>query len=156
MTIDRTLNLRPGVIDIANNVDNLLSDVDALFDAVDFLTGVTYDSSDLTFRNDFEPYNDNSTQDVIEIMKIGALVSIHGSVKKTTAQSVAGNLSIAALPSELTPRYRQSTINAATGMNRYMTVVNTDGLLSLARFGIDTNVGVPANTWLRIDITYVL
>ena len=153
MAVDRTLNLRPGVIDIANNVDYLIDDVEAIFD---FITPVTYDSSDLTFRNDFEPYNDSANTDVIEITRIGTLVSIHGSIRKPSAQSAAGNILIAELPTELTPRYRQTAVNAATGMNRYMLSVNPDGLIGMARFGADTNIAIPANAWLRIDITYVL
>ena len=59
MAIDRTLDLRPATIDIADNVDDILK----------LLTPVIYDKNAITFETGFEPYNETVAEQKIKITK---------------------------------------------------------------------------------------
>lgn len=160
MAIDRTLTLRPGVIDIADAVDALqqaLSAQAATISALEnSLDPVIYDSSILTFSNGFEPYDETSPLNKIVIVKQLDTVYITGSVRKVGDQETAGDIVIANIPDYLLPKTRKNVMNGATGMNRYMMTVNPSSAMYAQRFGTDSLVIIPNNTWLRIDIVYNL
>lgn len=142
MAVDRSLNLRPGVLDIADIVDNLLEQV----------TPIAYDSTDLTFNQDFEQY-DSTTQNKISVIKIGNTVYMSGGVKCVTAQTTTPVIMLT-LPSVLAPTTRKMFIQTGSGMNRYMLTVSPTGDVYADRYGTTTNTNIPANAFLRIDCSY--
>lgn len=145
MAVDRSLNLRPGVLDIADIVDNLLEQLEP----------TVYTAQDLTFLNDFEQYS-TSADNVIRITKVGNAVYIKGAIKPT--QTIPANQATNAcnLPSACVPTTSSYFVEQGSQMNRYCLKVSSTGVLEVSRYGTNTNSQISAGAWLRIDCSYRL
>lgn len=172
VAVDRTKTLRPGVIDIANIVDSLLTSVSALQSSVSTLqssvstlqTKVTaletatkktvYDAAAITFESGFEQY-DTGVNDAIEVTLFGNYVFISGAVRVTTEQA-AGTVQFGRIRSNCRPAKRKVFVQNGSGQNKYCFMIYPNGTMWLSRYGVATNIAASANAWLRIDCAYAL
>lgn len=165
MAVDRTKTLRPGVIDIANIVDNLLTAVNTLQSSVSSLqTKVTaletatkktvYGASAITFESGFEQY-DTGVNDAIEVTLFGNYVFLSGAVRVTTEQA-AGTVQFGRIRTNCRPNKRKIFVQNGSGQNKYCLMIYPNGTLWLSRYGVASNIAASANAWLRIDCAYAI
>lgn len=90
--------------------------------------------------------------------KRGRIVTLDGMIK-TTAQQSTGVKTIGRVPLGCEPLYIQQhviqTSGGSGGMNRILTRVYPDGHMIVERYGINSNIAIPANTSFFIPITYI-
>lgn len=165
MAVDRTKTLRPGVVDIANIVDNLLTTVNVLQSSVSSLqTKVTalenatkktvYDASAITFESGFEQY-DTGVNDAIEVTLFGNYVFISGAVRVTTEQA-AGTIQFGRIRTNCRPGKRKIFVQNGSGQNKYCLMIYPNGTMWLSRYGVASNIAAGVNAWLRIDCAYAI
>lgn len=158
MAVDRTKTLRPGVIDIANIVDSLLTQVNTLQTKVAALETATkktvYDSGAITFESGFEQY-DSGVNDAIEVTLFGNYVFLSGAVRVTTEQA-AGTVQFGRIRSNCRPAKRKIFVQNGSGQNKYCLMIYSNGTMWLSRYGVASNIAASANAWLRIDCAYAL
>ena len=172
MAVDRTKTLRPGVIDIANIVDGLLTSVNTLQSSVNSLQSsvstlqtkvsaleiatkkTVYDSTAITFESGFEQY-DTAANDAIEVTLFGNYVFISGAVRVTVEQA-AGTVQFGRIRSNCRPAKRKVFVQNGSGQNKWCLMVYPNGTMWLSRYGVATNIATPVNAWLRIDCAYAL
>lgn len=159
MAVDRTKTLRPGVIDIANIVDNLQTTVSALQTKVTALETATkktvYDASAITFESGFEQY-DTGVNDAIEVTLFGNYVFISGAVRVTTEQQAAGTVQFGRIRTNCRPSKRKIFVQNGSGQNKYCLMIYPNGTMWLSRYGVATNIAASVNAWLRIDCAYAI
>lgn len=112
----------------------------------------------LTIANGFKLYNDNAKAQP-KYKVCGSVVTVTGALSPSAAiTSNATPMTIATgIPSEYCPQYTQYAICQGSGMAHWLLSVDTDGKLTMARYGTataltDTTVG--AGTWLPFTLTY--
>lgn len=158
MAVDRTKTLRPGVVDIANIVDGLLTSVSALQTKVAALETATkktvYDATAITFESGFEQY-DTGVNDAIEVTLFGNYVFISGAVRVTTEQA-AGTVQFGRIRTNCRPAKRKIFVQNGSGQNKYCLMIYPNGTMWLSRYGVASNIAAGVNAWLRIDCAYAI
>ena len=143
MAIDRTLDLRPGVLDIADNVDNILT----------LLTPTILNASNVTFSSDFEQYS-TASSNKINITVLNGIVYMSGAVKPKVEIASSGEHVILTLPNYCKPKNDKIFIQQGSQSNKFMMRIDTYGKVSMARYGTSSYINCPAGAFLRIDCAY--
>lgn len=145
MAVDRTLDLRPGVIDIADNVDDIIT----------MLTPTVLTASDLTFSSEFEQYS-TSAQNRVNITVIAGMVFLSGAVKPVVEIPSTGEHVIATLPASCRPQNQKYFVCQGSQRNVYTLIVKTNGEITLSRYGTTAYTKCPAGAFIRIECAYTI
>lgn len=145
MAVDRSLNLRPGVLDIADIVDGILEQI----------TPVTLGADGVTWGNGFEQYSTSTTHQV-RVERIGRAVYMSGAVKNLVERQANDQNTILTLPSGFRPSTSKVFVEQGGAINKYMMFVNPNGNVTISRYGTTQNANVPVNAYLRIDCAFAL
>ena len=88
----------------------------------------------------------------------GGMVTVTGAVKPVTAYtSGTDRVKFASgLPTAIRPATSLSFLCPGSGMNRWICGVETDGSLTVSRYGVTEGVTVPTTAWLVFTITYAV
>lgn len=88
----------------------------------------------------------------------GGMVTVTGAVKPVTAYtSGTERITFASgLPSAVRPAASMSFLCPGSGMNRWICGIETDGRLTISRYGITEGVNVPTTAWLVFTCTYAV
>jgi hypothetical protein len=86
----------------------------------------------------------------------GNLVTVMGAVSpKTAYTSSATKVTIASgLLAEIRPDLPLSFVCQGSGLNRWTLGIETNGTLTISRYGITDNISVPTTAWLIFNCTY--
>lgn len=107
----------------------------------------------LTVASGFEVYGTNTNP---KYRVNGNVVTITGAVKPTA--TVTSNTVGVDFASGITDVYRPEVglqfVCQGSGINRWLLSVNTDGTLSVSRYGTNTYVDIPSGAWLTFNVTY--
>lgn len=88
----------------------------------------------------------------------GGMVTVTGAVKPVTAYtSGTDRITFASgLPSAVRPTTSLSFLCPGSGMNRWICGIETDGRLTISRYGVTEGVSVPTTAWLVFTCTYAV
>jgi hypothetical protein len=86
----------------------------------------------------------------------GNLVTVQGCVSpKTAFTSSATKVTVASgLLTEIRPDLPLSFVCQGSGLNRWTCGIETNGTITISRYGITDNVSVPTTAWLIFNCTY--
>ena len=88
--------------------------------------------------------------------KRAGIVTIKGVIKfSSTAQSAAGSVYIGKVPSGFEPIDTVTFVQTGPGQNKFRMLIYDNGNIQVDRYGIATNIAIPANAWLSISCTYI-
>ena len=145
MAIDRTLDLRPGVLDIADNVDDILT----------ILTPTILNANDVTFSSDFEQYS-SSAANRVNIVKIAGMVFLSGAVKPKV-EIPTGEHVIFTLPNSCKPTTDKYFVCQGSQSNKYTLRIHSDtGEVTMSRYGTVSYLVCPVGAFLRIESAYTI
>lgn len=88
----------------------------------------------------------------------GGMVTVTGAVKPVEAYT-SGTTRVkfaSGLPTAVRPATSLSFICPGSGMNRWICGIETDGTLTVSRYGVDEGVTVPTSAWLVFTCTYAV
>ena len=107
----------------------------------------------LTIDSAFNSYSDN-TQPRYRVN--GSLVTVMGAVSpKTAYTSSTTKVNIASgIPEGLRPDTPLTFICQGSGLNRWACGIETNGTITISRYGITENASVPTTAWLIFNCTY--
>lgn len=108
----------------------------------------------LTLASGFEVYGSGTTP---KYRVNGNLVTITGAVKPAAAvtSNTTGVQFASGIPSYFCPKgVAQQFVCQGSGINRWLMSVNTDGSVSVSRYGTNSYVEISAGAWLTFCVTY--
>lgn len=107
----------------------------------------------LTIDSAFNAYSDN-TQPMYRVN--GSLVTVMGAVSpKAAYTSSTTKVNIASgIPEGLRPDTPLTFVCQGSGLNRWACGIETNGTITISRYGITDNVSVPTTAWLIFNCTY--
>ena len=111
--------------------------------------------TNLTLDDGFALYNSLSANQP-QYRVSGNLVTVKGCVSPITAYT-SGTTKVpiaSGIPSEYRPDAALSFVCQGSGMNRWVLGVETNGTITISRYGITEGVSVPTNAWLVFHCTY--
>lgn len=106
-----------------------------------------------TLTSDFVAYNSTF---VNQYRKIGKIVFVEGGVKPTAQITANSETTIFTLPSGYRPSKQIIIICQGSGMNRWCLTVNTNGNVTIQRYGTTSNIAIPTNAWLPFSVTFAI
>lgn len=118
-----------------------------------FVVGGGTDWRNLTITGNFEVYSTNTNP---KYRVNGNLVTITGAVKPTatiTSNTTGVNFATG-INALYRPKVAQQFVCQGSGINRWLLSVNTDGTISVSRYGTNAYVDMTAGTWLSFCVTY--
>lgn len=109
----------------------------------------------LSLDSAFSLYGDNSDNQPMYRVS-GNTVTVKGVVSpKTAFTSSATKVTIASgIPEAYRPPSIVSAICQGSGMNRWNFTVETNGTITISRYGVTENASVPTSAWLIFCVTY--
>lgn len=117
------------------------------------ITGGCTSWNNLTILSGFELYGTN-TQPRYRVN--GNIVTIMGAVKPTA--TVTSNTTGVNFASGIAAQYRPPVslhfVCQGSGINRWLLTVNTDGTISVGRYGTNDYVNIPTGAWLTFTVSY--
>lgn len=107
----------------------------------------------LTIDAAFNPYSDNTAP---RYKVNGNLVTVMGAVSpKTAYTSSATKVTCASgIPEALRPDTPLTFVCQGSGLNSWACGIETNGTVTVSRYGITENVSVPTSAWLIFNCTY--
>lgn len=107
----------------------------------------------LTIDAAFNPYSDSTAP---RYRVNGSLVTVMGAVSpKTAYTSSATKVTCASgIPEALRPDTPLTFVCQGSGMNRWACGIETNGTVTVSRYGVAENVSVPTSAWLIFNCTY--
>lgn len=119
------------------------------------LVSANYNWTNLTLDDAFKAYNGESNN-TPKYKVSGNLVTVTGVVSpKEEYTSSNTKVPIASgIPANLRPSMAQTFICQGSSSNRWSCGVETNGTITIARYGVSGYVNVPNNAWLPFTITY--
>lgn len=110
-----------------------------------------------TLTSSFETYSGN-TENTLKYRRKGNVVYVKGVVTPTaTLTGGTDNVNITTLPAGYRPAVQQNFICQGSGTAIWLCTVTSAGIIRFARYRTgDTWANAAANTWLPIDISFIL
>ena len=107
----------------------------------------------LTIDAAFKAY---STNTVPQYRVNGSLVTVMGAVSPLTAYTSSADKVVmcSGIPEALRPSTPLTFVCQGSGMNRWACGIETNGNVTVSRYGITENVSVPTSAWLIFNCTY--
>lgn len=137
---------------------------------IDGIQGYDYRNTDVSFgldlndmirKRDFlitpaSGFSVYASDDIPVAERHGRLVELSGAFKNNSIITAANQPFTvnAPLPQWARPRKVQRRILQGSGMSRFLIVVNTDGTITISRYGVSTTTDLPVGAWLNISMTY--
>lgn len=112
---------------------------------------------DATLTSSFETYAGN-TENALKYRRKGGVVHVKGVVTpKATLTGGVDNVNITTLPAGYRPAVQQNFLCQGSGTAVWLCTVTASGVIRFARYRTgDTWANAAANTWLPIDISFIL
>lgn len=111
---------------------------------------------DATLTNDFIPYANNSDNKP-KYRKKNGVVYIRGCVSPSTElEASATGKVIFTLPTGYRTTYGIVKICQGSGKNVWCLAVNTNGTVTISRYGTTANAKVPTTAWLPFEISFAI
>ena len=109
----------------------------------------------LTIDSAFNVYSSN-TQPKYRVN--GNLVTVSGAVSPKVAYTSSTTKVVIAsgIPEYLRPDVALSFVCQGSGMNRWTCGVETNGTITISRYGVTENISVPTTAWLIFNCTYTI
>lgn len=108
----------------------------------------------LTLTSTFTNYGAD-TNNTPRYRRIGNIVHIKGMITPTAQISANQSTTISTVPVDIRPIYTNIvTVCQGSGINRWSCNIETNGRMLIERYGSDSNIAIPAGTWLPFSITY--
>lgn len=119
--------------------------------------GLYTDWTLLTLDDAFQAYNGNDNYKP-RYKAYGNVVTVRGVVSpKSKFTSSTSLVTMASdLPETLRPKIQLSFICQGSGFNRWQCIIDTDGTISMSRYGITAAEAVPTSAWLTFCCTYIV
>lgn len=137
-----------------------LSEEDGLLDIglpVRARQGIIVDTEwvDLTIANGFALYNGTSANQA-KYKATGNVVTVMGVLSPTAefTSSTTGVTIASGIPANLRPSVNLQFVCQGSGMNRWTCSVNTNGTVTIARYGVTEATTVTVGAWLPFCVTY--
>lgn len=113
------------------------------------------DWTNLTLSSGFVPYGNNAANHP-RYKVSGNVVTVTGTVSPATAYQSSNDPVVFAsgIPAEYCPDYRHAFLCQGSGFNRWMLTIETDGTLSVSRYGSTGHAEVGTSAWLIFTATY--
>jgi hypothetical protein len=107
----------------------------------------------LTIDSAFVAYSDNTPP---KYRVNGSLVTVMGALSpKTAFTSSATKVTMASgIPEGLRPDIALSFVCQGSGLNRWTCGIETNGTVTVSRYGVTENISVPTTAWLIFNCTY--
>lgn len=86
--------------------------------------------------------------------KVGNVVEVVGTLKPTEQIAASGAV-IGTLPKGCKPQIAQYTLHQGSGMNRWLLLADTNGNLSVSRYGTTAETAIPSGTWMPFSVTFL-
>ena len=120
-----------------------------------FIVGGCTSWVNLTLDDAFALYNGTAVNQP-QYRVSGNLVTVKGCVSpKTAYTSSATKVTIASgIPAEYRPDAALSFVCQGSGLNRWTLGIETNGTITISRYGITENISVPTTAWLVFHCTY--
>lgn len=121
------------------------------------LAGLDTGWKDATLTSSFETYAGN-TENALKYRRKGGVVHVKGVVTpKATLTGGVDNVNITTLPAGYRPAVQQNFLCQGSGTAVWLCTVTAGGVIRFARYRTgDTWANAAANTWLPIDISFIL
>ena len=117
------------------------------------LTGGCTDWRALTIESGFEVYGST----VVPRYRVnGNIVTVTGAVKPTAAvtSNTTGVNFARGIATPFRPTGNLTFVCQGSGINRWLMTINTDGTLSVSRYGTNDYVDISAGSWLTFTVSY--
>lgn len=112
----------------------------------------TYTADQFTFNTGYGPYSASTPT----ACKWGRVVNLTGQVKNDEAVSFDANgIVIGKVPVGCEPLQTQRRVQQGSGKNIFVVLIETNGNITLARYGTSELVETAAGAWLNIGMTYI-
>lgn len=121
------------------------------------LSGLDTGWKNATLTSSFETYAGN-TENALKYRRKGSVVHVKGVVTpKATLTGGVDNVNITTLPAGYRPAVQQNFLCQGSGTAVWLCTVTASGVIRFARYRTgDTWANAAANTWLPIDISFIL
>lgn len=121
------------------------------------LSGLDTGWKNATLTSSFETYAGNTEND-LKYRRKGSVVHVKGVVTpKATLTGGVDNVNITTLPAGYRPAVQQNFLCQGSGTAVWLCTVTAGGVIRFARYRTgDTWANAAANTWLPIDISFIL
>ncbi len=121
------------------------------------LSGLDTGWKNATLTSSFETYAGN-TENALKYRRKGGVVHVKGVVTpKATLTGGVDNVNITTLPAGYRPAVQQNFLCQGSGTAVWLCTVTAGGVIRFARYRTgDTWANAAANTWLPIDISFIL
>ena len=109
----------------------------------------------LTLDDGFALYNGTASNQP-KYRVNGSLVTVKGVVSPKTAYTSSTTKVVIAgtIPEGLRPDYALSFVCQGSGLNRWTCGIETNGTVTISRYGTTENISVPNSAWLVFCCTY--
>lgn len=108
---------------------------------------------ELTLESGFKNYSDDSYP---RYRVSGNMVNVWGAVSPTT--EITGNTTkivfATGIQSCFRPKLSQVFVCQGSGMNRWTLTIETNGSISVSRYGTSEFINIPTTAWLTFNVTY--
>ena len=139
---------------------NKVAELDGVFDVdmtIRARKGIIVDAEwvDLTISSGFELY-DKLARNQPKCKMTGNVVTVFGILTPTAdfTSSTTGVSIASGIPSNMRPPINLHFVCQGSGMNRWTCSVNTNGTVTIARYGITEVSTAPVGAWLPFCVTY--
>ena len=109
-----------------------------------------------TFKSNIQQYG----ADPVRVLKSGNIVNIQGAVKNTVALGSNGSydaIPLFTIPNKSCyPKQSIRSLQQGSGSNTFCLSVDYKGNVSMERYGTNSVIQIPANSWLNINMTYIV
>lgn len=124
------------------------------------ITDSTYINADdsgwitATLASNFTNYSSGSTP---EYRKIGNIIEIRGIVKPKSVLTASNTgITIFTLPNGYRPSKVVYEVCQGSGRNVWLLTINTNGTVTISRYGVTSNIDVPTSAWLCFNKTFTI
>lgn len=114
----------------------------------------SYNYSKFTYATGFNHYATSGSNSPMA-HKCGRVVNLTGCITSTVTQSAAGQATLGKVPSGCEPIAVARFVTNGSGQNRLCLIIETNGTIKIERYGVATNIAIPATAWLNIGCTYI-
>ena len=112
---------------------------------------------DVTFKSGFTHHSD---ADKVRYRRVGKVVELRGAVKNTKQLSLPNmdtTFTLATISdTSCRPSQRITCRQQGSQMNTFLLTIDTDGAITLSRYGTTSVVNVGASSWLNVHTTFLV
>ena len=112
---------------------------------------------DVTFPSGFTHHSD---ADRVRYRRVGKVVELRGAIKNTNQLSLPNmdtSVTLATISdTSCRPSKRVICRQQGSQMNTFLLTINTNGAITLSRYGTTSVTNVPASSWLNVSTTFLV